>query len=121
MKGHAMNSDHIENEIERREREDRAAYSESGIRRKGAADIAYENLLDDQADARAVEQEQSCDALRTIGRSLLTPEDFTMPSGERTSRSALIRWRPNQYGFGVRIEHRQHGSMDFSVASLSEV
>ena len=115
-----MSDDHIESEIEQREREANR-YSESAIQRKEAADIAYEDVIDSANDVQSEGAHQSCVSLRAIGKNLLRPEDYTAASGHRSSRNASITWKPNSYGVGVHIKHIQHGSIDFSLASLREI
>lgn len=111
---------HIRSEIEQREREANR-YSESAIQRKEASDIAYEDAIDSANDSRGEAAHQSCVSLRAIGKKLLHTKDYTASSGHRSSRNASISWKPNQYGVGVRIEHIQHGSIDFSLRSLGDI
>lgn len=111
---------HIRSEIEQREREANR-YSESAIQRKEAADIAYEDVIDSANDVQSEAAHQSCVSLRAIGKKLLHTKDYTASSGHRSSRNASITWNQNKYGVGVRIEHVQHGSIDFSLCSLSEI
>ena len=111
---------HIRSEIEQREREANR-YSESAIQRKEAAEIAYEDVIDSTNDAHGETAHQSCVSLRVIGKKLLHTKDYTASSGHRSSRNASISWKPNQYGVGVRIDHIQHGSIDFSLRSMKEI